>query len=358
MHLEDTDSKLHPADSISIRQGYSILTKWIRYLFGHWMIICCFGISGAILGFIYSKMSKTRYLASTTFVLDEEKGGSSGFGSLAGIASIAGIDMNSGGGIFQGDNILELYKSRSMIQKTLLSEVKSTGQKELLVDRYIKFKELRVRWVEHPELSAIDFKLMRNQASSRLKDSILGGIVKDISQNYLKVSRPDKKLSIINVEMTAEDEFFSREFNIMIVKNVNDFYVQTKTKKSLQNVLILQQKVDSVRASMGGSIDYAAKVSDATPNLNPTRQAQRIAPMQRSQFSAETNRAILTELVKNLELSKIALRKETPLIQVVDQPIYPLDLKRFGKAKGIVLGGILGGFIIVFVLLLKKIFSV
>jgi len=108
---------------------------------------------------------------------------------------------------------------------------------------------------------------------------------------------------------------------------------------------------------MNGAIFSAAAVSDATPNLNPTRQVQRAAPMQRSQFSAETNKAILSELVKNLEMSKISLRKETPLIQVIDKPVYPLAKEAFGKLKGIVMGGLLAGFLIVVILSLRLVFK-
>jgi uncharacterized protein involved in exopolysaccharide biosynthesis len=53
----------------------------------------------------------------------------------------------------------------------------------------------------------------------------------------------------------------------------------------------------------------------------------------------QANTAILTELVKQSELAKVTLRKETPLIQIIDRPILPLAKERFGKAKGIVLGG-------------------
>jgi uncharacterized protein involved in exopolysaccharide biosynthesis len=47
----------------------------------------------------------------------------------------------------------------------------------------------------------------------------------------------------------------------------------------------------------------------------------------------EMNRAILEELVKNLELAKISLRRETPLIQTIDQPILPLEKKKVSKIK-------------------------
>ena len=79
--------------------------------------------------------------------------------------------------------------------------------------------------------------------------------------------------------------------------------------------------------------------------------------MQRSQFNAETNKSILSELVKNLEMSKISLRKETPLIQVVDRPIFPLEKDRFGKVKGLVLGIFLFGTFTIISLLISKAFK-
>ena len=63
----------------------------------------------------------------------------------------------------------------------------------------------------------------------------------------------------------------------------------------------------------------------------------------------------MTELVKQSEMAKVTLRKETPLIQVIDQPILPLKKENFGKAKGIVLGGFLAGFLVVLGLIFKKI---
>jgi hypothetical protein len=171
------------------------------------------------------------------------------------------------------------------------------------------------------------------------------------------VYKADKKLSIISADVKAKDEFFAKTFNEEIVRNVNNFYVQTKTRKSLDNVKILQMKTDSIRNIMNGAIYSSAAIIDATPNLNPTRQAQRSAPAQRSQYTAETNKAILSELVKNLELSKMSLLKEAPLIQVVDQPVFPLDKTRLGSMKASILGAVLFGFLTVIVLLMKYIFA-
>ncbi|MEJ2905637.1 Wzz/FepE/Etk N-terminal domain-containing protein [Pedobacter panaciterrae] len=346
------------SDEISLKELLLKIREWWQYLLSKWAIILAFGVLGSLLGFTYAYFKKAVYTATTTFVLEDGGSNTAGaLGNLGGLASIAGIDIGGSGGIFQGDNILELYKSRSMIEKTLLTEVQYENRKVPLVDLYVEFNKLKESWDKSTNLKNIYFK--KSLKYSRLQDSVLGIIVQSINANILKVSKPDKKLSIIKVEVKSSNEFFSKAFNDEIVKNVNDFYVQTKTRKSLDNISILQQKTDSVRMVMNGAIYKAAEVADATPNLNPTRQTQRIAPVQKSQFNAETNKAILAELVKNLELSKISLRKEAPLIQVVDYPVFPLEKDKFGKLRGIIAGGGIAGFLICLVLigrrLLKKI---
>lgn len=350
-------------DEISLKELILKIQDWWRYLLSKWLIILICGLAGGAIGFFYAFYKKPLYTATTTFVLEDEKAGGGGLGNLAGLASMAGVDLGgSGGGIFQGDNILGLYRSRTMLEKTLLTQIEADGGKELLVNRFIDLN-LREKWTSKPEL--VNFKFsedsLQNRDSffkpDRLRDSILGVIVIELNKKYLSVSKPDKKLSTIQVDVRSQDELFAKAFNDELVKNVNEFYINTKTKKTLQNVNILQHKTDSVRSVMNGAIYTAVSVSDATPNLNPTRQIQRVAPAQRAQFSAETNKSILAEMVKNLEMTKMALLKETPLIQVVDKPIYPLKKEQFGKAKGIIIGGVLFGFICACGLILKRFYK-
>lgn len=281
---------------------------------------------GGVLGFVYFVVKKPIYTAMTTFVLDDG-GGGGGLGQYAGLASMVGVDLGGGGGgsgIFSGDNILELYKSRSMIQKAILHKATFEGKDQILIERYIDFNKLWDKWDE-PRIKDLSFADSAN--FTILQDSVISEVVKKINKESLSVAKPDKKLSIIKVAYTSKDEFFAKVFTERIVSTVNEFFVQTKTKKAIENVAILQRQADSVKAVMNGAIFASASTVDATPNLNPTRQVLR-APIQRSQFNAEANKAILTELVKNLELSKISLRKETPLIQVIDKPVLPLDYVR------------------------------
>ena len=119
---------------------------------------------------------------------------------------------------------------------------------------------------------------------------------------------------------------------------------------------ILEKQTDSIRKELNGAITGVAVANDNTFGLNPALNVRR-APSARRQVDVQANTAILTELVKQTELAKVTLRKETPLIQVIDRPILPLEKERFGKVKGILLGGILAGFFLVLGLMVRRIFK-
>jgi len=337
-------------DDLSIRELIVGLRAWIHYLWSKWHILLVSGILGGVLGLIYGIIEKPSYIANTTFVLEggESKGG---LGRLAGVAAMVGVDIGGGaGGLFQGDNILELYKSRRMLTQALLTKVDSNSE-ELLIDRYLTFNGIREGWSDNLELRDLDFHqdpVTLDIGTQRLRDSLITSFVNNIRGDLLNVQKPDKDLSIIQVSVVSPDEVFSKVFNENLVKGVNDFYVQTRTKKSRDNIVILQSKVDSVRSMMSQELYSAARASDVTPNINPTRQVQRVVPVQEAQFSAEANRTILSQLIQNLELAKMAELQEQPLIQLVDQPVYPLPVNQLGKRKGLIIGGILFGFVTLF----------
>lgn len=353
---------IHPLenDETSLREVFLTLQVWINYILSKWHVWVIAGVLGCIIGLGYALLKEPRYTATTTFVLEGDETGS-GLRKFSGMAALAGIDLGSGaGGLFQGNNILELYKSRKMLEQTLLSKIRPDSE-ELLIERYIAYNGIREdEWKDRPELLELDFRTDPEALDSltrRLRNGVITSFSNAIRNNVLLVEKVDKNLSIMQVDVTSPDEEFSKAFNETLVNVVNEFYVQTKTKKSLSSIAILEAKIDSVRRVMSGAIYSAAKVSDATPNLNPTRQVQRIAPSQEAQFTAETNKVMLSQLVQNLELTKMAFLQEQPLIQLVDEPVLPLKIIRVGKIKGIIIGGLFFGFLAVVIIIARKYFQ-
>ncbi len=344
-------------ENASLRELILSIQDWIQFFFSKWYLILVAGVLGGVLGLGYAIIKKPVYTATTSFVL-EEGNKSGGLRNYAGLASTFGLDLGGGGGLFEGENILELYRSRNMITQTLLAEGEFDGKKQLLIDRYIQFNELKKNWDKKPDLKNIIFKpnnIYGTRQQQILHDSIMGGIVNTINKTYLSATKKDKKLNILYVTVTSPDELFSMAFNKRLVENVNNFYLETKTKKNLANVSILQAKTDSVRSIMTGAINRAVLVADATPNQNPTRMALRVAPIQNAKLSAEINQQVLGTLLQHLELAKISLLRETPLIQIVDNPVLPLVIEKTSKSKSIIVGGIVSGILFLFFLTIQRI---
>jgi uncharacterized protein involved in exopolysaccharide biosynthesis len=331
-------------DEISLKELIQKIQEWIAYLKTQWKFIIGIAALGAIIGFVYASFQKPTYLATTTFVLEEDKGGG-GLGGAMGLASSFGFDLGGGGGgLFTSSNIIELMKSRLVVEKTLLNPVQIAGKEISLADYYIQINELKEGWAKKPALANINFPVNADRAKFSLEqDSILYGISSGLTKNNLVIAQKDKKVSIISLTVKTESELFSKLFCEQLLKETSDFYIETKSKKSRLNVDILQHQADSIRAELNGAITGVATASDNVYNLNPAYNVKK-TPGTRRQVDVQANSAILTQLVAQLELSKVSLRKETPLVQIIDHPILPLEKQKTGKLISLLMGGFLVGF--------------
>lgn len=345
-----------PNDEISLKELIEKGKEWYSYLLSQWKIIVLAGIIGAGLGLAYSFSKKPVYTATLSFALEDEKSG--GLGGALGLASSFGIDLGGGGGsIFTGSNLTELFKSRSMVEQTLMSPVVIDGKTISLAEMYIQNNGWRDQWNDKPKFKAIQFLPdTKRTYFTRIHDSILGVVYQDLSKTGLTVGQKDKKIAIITIDVNATNELFAKYFTEALVKEVSNFYVTTKSKKARDNMDILERQTDSIRGELNGAITGVAVANDNTFALNPAMNVRR-APSARRQVDVQANTAILTELVKQTELAKVTLRKETPLIQVIDGPILPLKKEKFGKVKGLVIGGFLAGFLIVLGLIMRRLLS-
>jgi uncharacterized protein involved in exopolysaccharide biosynthesis len=333
-------------DEISLKELIQKIQEWIAYLKTQWKLIIGIAVLGGIIGFVYASFQKPSYLATTTFVLEEDKGGG-GLGGAMGLASSFGFDLGGGGvgGLFTSSNIIELMKSRFVVEKTLLNQVQVAGKEISLADYYIQINDLKEGWVNKPSLANINFPVNADRTRfSLVQDSILQTISEDLINENLTILQKDKKVSIISLTVKTESELFSKLFCEQLLKETSDFYIETKSKKSRLNVDILQRQADSIRAELNGAITGVAAASDNVYNLNPAYNVKK-TPGTRRQVDVQANTAILTQLVAQLELSKVSLRKETPLVQLIDRPILPLEKDKVGRLKSLALGGFLAGFL-------------
>ncbi len=312
---------------------------------------------GAILGFTYSFLKKPIYTASLSFALEDISSG--GIGGSLSFNSPLGINLEGkgSGNAFSRSNLPELFLSRNMVERTLLTPVVINEQKISLAEMYIQNIGWRKKWAKDSEFKSIQFSPNAiRTAFTRVHDSILGVIYKDLSKSDLKVFQKDDKVAIIIIDVESSNELFAKYFTEAIAKEVSDFYIDYKSKKARENVAILMKQTDSIREQLNSAITGVAVSVDNTFNLNPALNVRK-TPTIRKQVDVQANTSILNELVKQTELAKVTLRKVTPLIQVIDSPILPLKKDKIGKVIGAITGSIIALFLILLFIVLNIFFK-
>ena len=336
----------------TIKDAFLKCREWYKYFLTRWIVIVVFGLLGGALGFIYAYMQKPVYKANLSFAIDSQEG--DGISGALSLASQFGFDLGgSPGGIFASANLMELFKSRNIIEQTLL--LPSKDNKNIsYAEQFIQSQHWREKWAEKAELKNLQFLPNADKEKfSRVQDSVMGAIYMMITKSALNVFQKDKKIDIITIEMKSGDENFAKNFTEALANQVSAFYVSTKNKKALMNMAILERQRDSIRSELNGAITGVAVSTDNTFGLNPALNVQRTSATKR-QIDVQYNAAILTELIKQTELAKMSLQKETPLIEIIDKPVLPLQKEKLGKLMGLIIGGFSGGIFILCILVFRR----
>ena len=351
----NTDKKVKAVDDdeISLKELLQKAKGWGKYLVSKWYIILIFGLGGAGIGMVVSIMTPLKYTAHLSFALIEK---SSGGGGLADLASSVGLGSLMGGGssgTFSGDNLLEIIQSKYAIEQTLLTPVTYLGKKVNLIEVYIQFNDMHAKWFKNEknkELRNLSFPVgQKRETFTRTQDSVITSIYNEISKsNALTLARKDKKLSIVNVDFTSKDEVFSKLFEEKLMSETYKFYSDTRTAQSRKNINMMQAKADSVKHLYESSLYRSAGIP--LMNINPMMQTAAV-PKTKQENNAQLYAAVYGEILKNLETLKLDLARETPIVQMIDLPRYPLDKVRLGKTKAMAIGGVLGGMFIILILL-------
>ena len=325
-------------DEISVKEIILNTKKWINFLVKRWIFIgiACF-VGGAI-GFYVHSSKEVTYKAKLVFVSSEGEDGG-GLSKLSSLGSQFGINLGGGSSsAFGGENLLELMKSRRLVVQTLFDSVTLKDKDTRLLEYYMS----RFSLVDE-NLEPVTFSNVKTFEQCNYKqDSLLNIIYENLTKGALSVSNLDKDLAFKVVEFIDIDEQFAKVFVENLTKNVTEFYVETKTGQSKKNILMLEQKADSIERELSKNMVSAAVSKDRSVFSSNTRS---LVNTTKKQMKAQMLGTIYAEVIKNLELSKTMAAHNEPLIQVIDSPRFPLEKQRSSLMK-MLLAGLLGGLFI------------
>jgi uncharacterized protein involved in exopolysaccharide biosynthesis len=316
-------------------------------------LLAIVAILGALLGLTYSFIKPIRYKTEITFLVEESK--SSAGGLLSSLGGQFGMDLGSltgaGNNVLSGDNVLELLKSREFMSACLKTPYLNDSN-YTLADKYADVYKLRTKWLNNDKIGRPIFFATPDK-DIRLQDSLLKTIVKRIEEKEIGVIKIDKKLGFFKLTIDVKNEQLSKLMAERLLKIATDFYVDAKVGRLKKNVSRLEKRTDSISNLLNKRTYSATEDARLLLNVNP---ADVNAPVyseisQRDKIVLST---IYAELMKNLEVSRMSLAQETPTVQIVDRPVFPLETDEVKWYVGVLLGAVLSILATMFFLLIKK----
>lgn len=316
--------------------------RQLLFTLGYWKKLAFAGIILALIAIVYAFFQPITYTARTTFVVEDAK---SGGGSLvSALSGSLGIDlggMSGSNSMLAGDNVLELLRSNSLIKKTLLTKFDTSGA-NTLADVYAEVYGWKANWKNNSAINKdIHFNII---PLTRLEDSLLQIMVERIKLKEISVAKPDKKLGFFELQFSSRNEVLSKLFCVNLINEATTFYINTKTGRLRKNIERLQMRADSLGVLLNRKTLSAAEASVQTLDVNLAYASPSVNAeiSSRDKFMQST---VYAEIVKNLELSKTALAQESPTVQLLDTPEFPLKKNKISKLKYAMMG-FLGGFFI------------
>ena len=335
---------------------WEIVRKW-------WLILVASILFAAFLGWKAKKVPET-YPAPLTFMLNSENGG-----SLSSVTGLLG-SFGFGGGSkneYNLDKMMKLLKSRKISEQVFFSTIQMNGNSDYLANHLINHLDTIDRWQGKKGLfqfgpytdpiakfrfqrdSIQDFGYFDNQALKRLFVKITGyGDVEGmLTGGY------DELSSILYITFTCQNEELSIKVVNKYYDHLVDFYTYQSTSKQSHTYRLIKEKSDSLAALLyqkefqyAKTLQSNQRIFDETERLGEARLRREV----------EKLNIMFLEATKNLEVADFALKNETPFIQTIDRPLSPLDSEYESFPWAIIRGFILGGFLGLIFVSLRKLY--
>ena len=320
-------------ETIKYSELKAVILRFMNYFISQYKFIFLLTIITSVLGLLYGKFQTSTFKATSTFIVEDKSG--KGGGGLSGLASQFGIDVGGltggGAGLFDGDNILEIIKSRAIIEKVLLTKMEepSSSKGQTIADYYIQIENLGSKFErKNINVKSLNFaSLTEGSKHSVVQDSVLYVLYNRIYKD-LNVEKKNKKSTIITLEVVSGDQVFSKTFVEELLKQTSELYIDIKTGNLSRSISKIQQKADSLQSSLGSIYQNSFQINSS-----------RIELTNRDKTVSST---LYGEVLKNLETLKLSLINQTPVIQVLDTPKYPLLDQRTPVSYSLIIGVAIG----------------
>ena len=310
------------------------------------------------LGFVAALTMKRTYSVSTVMV--PQVGGSKS-SSLSSLASLAGIDLSSGSsGAELSPLIYPQIVNSVPFRKELMYTPIHYAKVDTAVSMFTYIIEIaKPTVIENVKKYTIGLPGVIMKAIRKEKPDIVlpaGGaddtpkplvLTKDEVKVLKAVSESvslsvDKKEGYITLNVVGSEPIQTAELAMKAQQLLQEEITRFRIEKSQSELEYIQARYDEMKAEAESYQEQLARITDKTQNVTTTKDR---IEHDRIQSKYNTANSIYSELSKQLEQAKLQVKRDTPVLTVI-QPVTVPDRPSNSRAKTLIVwtffGGILG----------------
>ncbi len=343
--MTDPQTPIQPyyqEEEVTLKEIILKVRAFLYEIFVNWkliLIICIPFVSYMLYDAIISPI---RYPATLTFMVEEDEST-----RLGGVANVLGQFGISGvqRGKYNLDRILEISRSRRVLQMALFAKCEVEGDKDFLANHLIKEYDYHARWKEdstglkgflftHDSIAG--FNRVENRVLKALQHLMNG--TNDDPGAYQTSYNDDT--GIMTLKMSAPSEELAITMVDTLFGKLTSYYVFNATDKAETTYQVMKLKTDSLAKALSAAEYRLAEFLDKNKNIFSAREGS----LQQTRLTTEVQRLQILhgESLKNLEYADFTLKNRTPFITLIDNPLPPLRPVEESKPKAILIGLLLG----------------
>lgn len=324
-----------------------------RALFGiiwkeKWWIVLITTLVTA-LGIGYSFLVREEFETQGRILPELQGKGASSLSQFAGLASLAGIDLNSvSGGIgvdaVRPDLYPDVVTSNPFYLELFKIKIHTKDNKELTFEQYYhqvieKGEAPKQEFLQIYPVKEEGIILINRLDEIRLKD------LKTRLNAWI-----DKKTGVITIKSKMPDPVVAAETAKFAMEYLMAYVKSYRTEKLRQDVDYLAGQVAASRGKYYSTQERKASYSDAFQDMR-----LQSADVQRERIESEyrLSSSFYNELLKKYEEAKFRLHQETPVFQVLEPPVAPVKKTTPKRAVMAIVSMFLGGALALGIVLIK-----
>lgn len=350
------------SDEITLKELILKFTEFFWEVVRNWMLIglLIFGFLCYLMYDVYT--TPVTYTAQLKFMLNDDGGGADGMSLVLGSLGLGG--MRKGKGLTGMEKILQLFKTRTVIDRSLITPAEVGNLIKPLANHIIDtygFQDLldsygstawkrKLEGLENYQFSdTLDVDNLDEQQQILMKilyDNVVGNSARGILP--MMVSTYSEDAEIMTLTVTTKTEDLTIGLINRIYEELSGFFIDKAIEKQQKTFDILTEKNDSIQTALRGAEYSLADFKDSHRKLMTVKGTLKRTALERK---VRLLTIMYGESVKNLEVADFSLRRRKPYVQIIDAPMRPLSPRVKSQKNAIIysilIGGVLGSMFVI-----------